>query len=394
MNGSHEGKGLLVVFPHRYLDSHPTMLQVLEALVQKWAYVDIMSPRGECRITAGASVAEADFAFRRWSGNPFEKFNRFGRLCKSIATWRLKKQHWRYAAVIGVDPDGLGEAHALSREMGVPLVYLSFEILFRDEVTGEVESTMKAREVEASRDVKLVLVQDELRAGLLRQENDFQGAKFCLVPVAPQPIEVPRSDFLRRSLGVAIDTKLVLLAGTLLPFNSRDLLEEMVSFWPEKYRLVVHCRFPPYPREQKLLDRLTRTGRVSVSANPLASAQMPELYVSADFCLLPYSLDPTVWQSWKNVENMGLSSGKAAYAAMCGRPMVASEMPTYRELFGKFDCGATYRRLAEIPDILDTLSRNYSHHCREARRCYDEAMNPVSGIRDFCRAFDELVSAS
>lgn len=64
-------------------------------------------------------------------------------------------------------------------------------------------------------------------------------------------------------------------------------------------------------------------------------------------------------------------------------PLVTSNLPTYREVFETYRCGAVYETLQGIPEILSALEADYAHHAQEARRYYDEQLDPREGLRNF-----------
>lgn len=378
-------QGILVVLPDNNLSSHPTMVQVVRALSELWSFVHVMSPGGDIRVRRGQDPTLMTPMIERMSANPYLAGGRFRALERRCASALLTARRRDYAAVIGVDPEGIVWARELNRRLRKPLVYASFELLFRNEIHSEWEKTLKANEIEASHEVVLALVQDELRELLLRENCDFGNTIFCHCPVAPMPATTKKSNFLRANLGIPSEKRIVLLAGYLLAFCSRDLLYEMVSSWKDPYHLVVHSRFDLTPRERIFLEQLSSsTGRVSVTRSSVSLENLTDIFGSADFALLPYCPEPTHWTTLQNVYHIGMSSGKAAYAAMCGLPMVASSLPTYKTLFTQIKCGEVYSHVNEIPSLLAALDDNYDFHSSEARRCYDERMNPVKGITSFC----------
>lgn len=369
------------------------MLQVVRALSEYWSFVEIMSPAGDITVRAGEDPASAVPSWPRFTANPYRIRHKYSGLRRGFANRRLAAKGRKYAAVIGVDPEGIGRAHRLNQYLESKLIYASFELLFRDEIQDSDEQHLKAEELEASSFVDLVLVQDELREKLLRENNQFRNAGFCLCPVAPMPARPERSHLLRNALAIPPEKRIVLLAGSVEPFTSRDLLHEMVSYWPDRYHLVVNCRAYTTKRERCFLEDLaSSTGRVSLTAEAVPMDRLTDIFSSADFVLLPYKPVPGSWMSYKNVYHVGLSSGKASYAAMCGIPMIASALPTYEEIFARFNCGRTYNQVSQIPHILQSLETNYNLHSIEARRCYDEVMDPTKGIHNFCLQVQHLAA--
>jgi hypothetical protein len=383
-------KGVVIVFPWEHWDSHPTMHQLGQELLRSFGRLLIISPDGFKVIPREA--AENPPAARKagklralgilaWQRLPATGLR--GRMVRWGAWLFRPFVRQRYAAVLGVDPLGLVFAAELGRAWNLPLAYASFEILFRNELSARWEEQLKQAELDASDLVRLALVQDPLRGKILCEENNLTADRLVFVPVAPLPMAVDRRNLLREKLGLSSSQRILLMAGSLDAFCSRDLLVSMADLLPENFQLVIHARSTSGARRGLFLDQLARHPRISISRDFLPLENLHELYASADFALVSYSPNPEGWTTYQNIFNIGSASGKAAYAAMCGLPLVTSNLPTYREVFETYRCGAVYETLQDIPKILSTLDAGYAHHAGEARRYYDEQLDPRAGLQNF-----------
>ncbi len=383
-------KGVIIVFPWEHWDSHPTMHQLGQELLRSFGRLLVISPDGFKvipREAAGSPPAARKagklraLAILAWQRLPATGLR--GRLVRWGA-WLLRLPiRQRYAAVLGVDPLGLVFAAELSRAWNLPLAYASFEILFRNELSARWEEQLKQAELGAAALVRLALVQDPLRGKILCAENNITAERLVFVPVAPLPVVAGRRNLLREKMGVSADQRILLMAGSLDAFCSRDLLASIADLLPENFQLVIHARSTSGSRRGLFLDQLARHPRISVSRDFLPLENLPELYASADFALVSYSPNPEGWTTYQNIFNIGSASGKAAYAAMCGLPLVTSNLPTYRDVFKTYRCGAVYETLQDIPGILAALDADYARHSGEARRYYDEQLDPREGLRNF-----------
>lgn len=384
-------KGLVIVFPWVHWDSHPTMHALACELRRTWDRILLVWPSGLARLRADGTAEPvragtlpaplAAAAALAWQRLPATGWR--GRAVRLAAALTAPWAHRHCDAVLGVDPMGLVFAAELSRGWRRPLAYASFEILFGDELSAPWEEALKRAERAASDMVELALVQDLLRGGLLARENGIPPDRHVHVPVAPLPAGVPASDYLRRVLGLPPDRRIVLLAGSIESFSSRDLLGAIADVMPDDHELVVHVRDQGAPRRRVFLDRLELHPRISVSREFLPLERLPELYASADVALVSYSPNPEGWTTMQNVFNIGAASGKAAYAAMCGLPLLTSDLPTYREVFASYDCGRVFRTLGDIPGILRDLASNRARLAAEARRYYAERLDPRRGLSEF-----------
>jgi hypothetical protein len=164
----------------------------------------------------------------------------------------------------------------------------------------------------------------------------------------------------------------------------------MVSYWPDDYCLVIHNRSKVQRTLERYLSRLTETGKILVSAEPVGRKEMCTLVSSADFGLAPYKPVPGDLWMGNNLYHLGFASGKISYYALCGLPILGRSLPVFKREFSSYKCGKIYRRLAETGALLEEMNRDYDTYSREAVRFYNERLNPVDGMRKFCDRLMDL----
>lgn len=378
---------VLIVYPYTNIDTNPTMSSLLQTLVARGYEADVLCSNGDIELRQEASQSlDLDPARRQSLINPMT-CNRRYRLFRQL---RLLAARNEYSVVVGVDPDGLVMAHRLSKRLRCPLAYISFELMFREELFFQGDIETKQRELDASKDVSLVLVQDEERGEALAVENDFSQDLLVFVPNSPPPQAVPSSDYLRKKLGIAPEKRIVLYTGTIDTWTSRDLFKDIVHSWPDQFTLVIHGRAKSNPRESAFLSNLEKSDQIIISSEPLPGKQLAELYASADFGLAPYRPTPDHWTTGRNIHHMGLASGKVAYYAMCGLPVIANLLPVYKRSFADYDMGATFEYASEAGECLSRLNGNYEHHSAEAKRFYQERLDPMPAIGEFIERLSAL----
>ena len=290
----------------------------------------------------------------------------------------------RYSVIVGVDPFGIALADLVNKWAKRPLVYISFEMLFADELVSEHELELRKLERAACERTSLVLIPDDERADLFCRELSFDRHKIITVPIAPPLPELGKSNYLRESLGIPSHKRIVLFCGNLDEWSSRDQLAEMVSYWPEKYCLVIHLPSKVNKRLARYLKRLSETGRIYISSHPLPRENMTQLIASADFGLAPYLPGPSNWWTGDNLYYLGFSSNKVSSFAACGLPMLVRSLPVFEREFSKYQCGKIYQRIADTGQMLAEMDQNYAHYSSEAYRLYQERLNPVQGMCEFC----------
>lgn len=381
-------RGLLVIFPHDYLTTIPTMPQAFDALLAHFPRIDLLCKAGDIRVERPG--APLDKAAPHGILNPFRTWRFAGQLMRRMAAALLRLVRRRYAAIIAIDPEGITIADRLNRDADLPLAYISFEILCKADCSTPAEHELKRLEVDASRKAEVILIQDEERGAAMAADNGIEPGRFVYVPVAPYPSAIRRETWLRERCGIPEDQTIVLLSGTIDAWTSRDLLPEIVRGWPEGFALVIHNRQQGHARIGAFLAKLAAHPRVYTTDEYLDQQDLPRLYGSADIGFVPYLPNPVHWGSHLNTLHMGFASGKVGYFAMCGVPLLTSDLPVYRREFAEYRAGYCYSAIAEIPELLVRIRDNRALHASESRRFYDERLNPQRGIAAFARRMAEI----
>ena len=398
---------LLLVYPNCGLDTNPTLNLLLERLADRRVETDVLLYEGEGFRTPNAYGETIhlqqlpgewffDYQWASLRSMPMRMLRKVlfpwrypgYSVSRDLALFKLMRAR-RYGAILGVDPYGIILADMLNQRAHRPLIYLSFELMFMEEVLHTEEEFLKYLELAACERISLALIQDEERGEVFGRENGVAWDKLVFVPAAPPPRDVPKSNRLRRILGIPPKKRIVLYCGNLESWASRDDFEEMVSYWPEEFCLVLHLAAEPSAMLARHMKQLTGTGRVFLSDEPVGRDELLDLVASADFGLAPFKPVPDRWWAGNNLYHLGLSSGKVSYYALCGLPILARSLPVFDREFAEFRGGKVYHRLAETGALLKEMDRQYARYSAESRRFYDERLDPSSGMDDFChRLFD------
>jgi hypothetical protein len=404
---------ILIIYPYSSLDTNPTMTFLIESLAARKVWVDVLAGQRETFATPESfltpeSFGETirleflpfDFFFRWWSplkGLPLRIASRFA-FSRRDSNYSLRFDHAvfkyvqarRYSVIVGVDPHGIILADALNRWAKKPLVYMSFEILFSNDVDSDRDEALMRLERAACQRSSLVLIQDNERAQAFCRETSFPCERVLTVPVAPPPQQLVKSNFLRKTLRIRSDKRIVLYCGNLQSWSSRDEIAEMVSYWSDDYCLVIHNRSKVQRTLERYLQGLTETEKILISAEPVGRREMCALVSSADFGLAPYKPVPGDLWTGNNIHHLGFASGKVSYYALCGLPILARSLPVFEREFSNYKCGEIYRRLSETGNLLEAMSRDYDNYNRGSKRFYAERLNPVNGMNKFCDRLMEL----
>jgi glycosyltransferase involved in cell wall biosynthesis len=318
-----------------------------------------------------------------------------GRFCRYVAShfyrpmarrlsiepdFRRRHASIPYIAIIGVDPEGLADAAPFADLLGVPLIYWSLELLFSDEIARKNQQTLKSREIVYSRRAAFTIIQDEWRAQALIEENGLDPARVLLVPNAPMGKAIRCSgNFLHERFNIPPERKIVLNAGTIRWWAMSEEIVATASYWREEYVLVMHSRQRSYGYGSEYVDSVVdkaNPGRVIISFDAVSSDRYRSLVDSADVGIAFYN----PYLSWspsmpnKNLELMGLSSGKLSSYLHSGLPVVVNEAIGPRELVKTYDCGVCVSQASEIEEALKTIFERYDWYAENACRCFNERL--------------------
>jgi hypothetical protein len=402
---------ILILYPHASIDTNPTMAFLLESLAERKIPTSVLLANGSGFLppTPFGKTVRLEHVSEQYFVPPWPSLRELPkRIVQNVFSsgpppsfslrtdpaafglWRA----WGYSIVVGVDPGGIILANYLNRWSKRPLAYISFEVVLKADVTSNEERLLHALERRAREQTSLLLIQDEERAELFSRETPFPSDKVIMVPVAPSPQKVVKTDFLHKMLGIPAKKRIVLYCGNFCVWASPEEISEMVSYWPEEYCLVIHNRAHQDTNTDGAIFELPNKDRIFFSTSPVTREDLPTLVASADFGLAPYKPLECNWMTRSNLQHLGLASGKVSYYALCGLPILARTLPVFHREFQAYQCGKIYERVAETGSMLVEMDKNYSHYSDEALRFYQERLNPTQGMRRFCDALTSLAEKS
>ena len=304
----------------------------------------------------------------------------------AIQMWWLHRLR-PFQCVIGVDPHGLLQAHSLVRFLRVPIVYYSLELLPSDEVSNPAHRRLKQKEVTISRNAEFVIIQDQERARLLAEDNRIPMERFALVPNAPLgPARRRPSHHWHRQFNLPSDTRIVLHAGSIEPWTAITEIVDSVRSWPENWVLVIHTRY--HAESSSEVERLRESAspsRIFFSLKPVSRQEYDALVDGADIGIAFYVpiLGSPSWQ--RNVQAVGLSSGKVAYYLRAGLPVIVNDHASISELVQREACGKSVRHARDIGVAIAEIARRYQEYSDKACKAFD-------GYFDFARGFEKVAS--
>jgi len=289
-----------------------------------------------------------------------------------------------YACVIGVDPDGLALAHTLAR--GAPIGYYSLELLLSYELSSAAEQQLKAQERALSRGAEFVVVQDEARGRLLAEDNNLAEERLVLVPNAPPgPARRRPSAYWHARFELPPTARVVVHSGSLGDWTGIDGIIDSAAGWPAHWVLVVHTRYDA--ESSAYVDALRARAdahRVRFSLRPVRRQDYDPLIDGAEVGLAFYVSSAGSSFTQRNVQTIGLSSGKLAYYLRAGLPVIVNRAASIAGLVESSGCGVAVDDATQIGPALDRVASGYAGFSAGACAFFAEHL-------DFRQAFGEVV---
>ena len=233
---------LALIAPYSRLAVVPSLIALMEALVRHGYGLDLytwhdwedpppLAPLEDVRLFLLPQTVRQGQGAWRWQF--------FGRWLPFL--WRQLGRE-RNCGVLGVDHWGLLLANLAARLKRIPVIYLSLELYFRDEMSSPYLMMLKRAERWCSRSAALTLIQDEDRAALLMAENGIGPERLALLPNGwwESPGAGKTAD-LRRTLGLEAARIIVLYAGSISEWTQTLELAQAARTWPENWAMVFHA---------------------------------------------------------------------------------------------------------------------------------------------------------
>jgi len=296
---------------------------------------------------------------------------------------RAKARAKTYAAIIGVDTNGLIAAHQMAALNNTPVLYWSLEIMFLSDRWTPMSRYLKRLERRFHQRSAALVIQDIERKESLCNENRATNCPTILVPNSPRGFlsnGISRR-FFHDKFRLPDHQRVILHAGSVCEGMRSFDLAMAAGHWPESYRLIFHSHTPVDLRGQ-YAQSLTAAGlgKVLISSQPVDYDQLDSLVASSSIGLVIYdnSLGP-------NFQLLAGASGKLAHYLRCGVPVVSVGNASIGRVLAKYDCGIGVESVDEVLPAMEQIRSDESGYRRRATDCYREEY-------EFGKHFEAVVS--
>jgi len=414
----------ILITPNVDSFANPTLVSIFETVQRDNGRVHLFGPAQQAACPAHIHCVEqhvCDFRLQPWR-NPKRYWSQW---CSYHLMAKYVKALGVKTAMV-VDPMGVIIGGRLCKYFckGLQLSYLSFEIFFRDELKGYY-LTLKDKEIYYSRYITSVLSQDENRLHLLCSENHInlsnqsnlseqpKCVSHFLVPVSTAPMHITSLVDIHTRFNIPKDVKTVVYSGSIGTWCGTDAILDMFEqgLWPKGHHLVFHTRKRiavvknGYDRLRKVMKgdavksvnegesrlKSVNIGERSVEERLMALDEDPKVPFTLhgnpfdsfndlgaflkgfDIALALYYPNNESAYYGRNMQEIGLSSGKFSMYMMLGLPTIVTPCKTYEQLLKQYRFGAV---LSDERQIAECLMRIDANCGKEAKRLYDEILQP------------------
>jgi hypothetical protein len=354
--------------------NNPTLKSLIDLLLDRGFEVDLRYPRTHAPMPQRVGIRLLPFGVnvRRLKVAVFDRLSwrPLATLCVLIERLFLYR---RYDLVIGVDRQGLMEAGLLHDSTGIPHVCFSFEIMFE----SETSTRYKALECLAAQTVSLWVVQDETRARLLAAENHFAPERKFLLPLASAGIGSQSADRLRDRLGIPADRQVAMALGSVSGWSMTGRILSGVADWPAAWVLILHERYgraraelgADLARFESLIGR-----RIFISETAADMVDdLGSVLSGVDVGLAFYEPDYKTVYTGRNLQNLGMASGKISTYLRYGVPVILNDIGLFPEEARQHGFGRVVTSPEEIGPQLDACSDG--RHAANATRYFAQKLD-------------------
>lgn len=237
--------------------------------------------------------------------------------------------------------------------------------------------------------VDVVVIQEKTRLVTLEAQLKyrFDHAKIFFIPHSPldndslSPVATGQKRFFQDLFTLSSNDKVILHGGWIHDAMCVDKFAKASKSWRDEYKLVLHEREKRSPEENfiRYVSELSE-GKVLLSLEPVSFDRMDEVFSSAHVGLIAYDK-----KYGGGRENAHKASGKLGQYLKCGIPVVALDLPGYKEMFEEYKCGLVFNDFGQIEKCIETILDDYDTYCKESIRCFQEEF-------DFKRYFNPFLN--
>lgn len=281
----------------------------------------------------------------------------------------------RYRAIFTVPQWSLRIARLAAAMRGIPVIYISDEIIVESELRTDEERARKRQERRDHQRCAATIALTPERAAFIRAENEVPASQrtFVVPNSAPGPAVRLRSHYYHDVLDLPEKTFILLHAGS-MSWPPALRLAEIASEWSDPEMVLVY-------QGRRRDQILGRSEHVAVRFNPivLPSDLLDHAVSSASVGLALYPEEKA------NDRLMSVASGKLCLYLKNCLPVITTRQACF-DWVERSGCGISVSSPEEVLDAAREIRRSYESFAGAARRHYDANL-------DFRRTFAPVEQA-
>jgi len=391
-------KTIAIITPNTDTFSNPTLMIIIRKLIDNnykilfFGYAQIFIPKD---IEENLEFHQLPFNFASFFGRP--KFQRRGLdFYKLVMQYKelysLLRIRNKVKALICIDPMGVVLGGRIKKLIDVKLIYFSFEIFFDDEISDTDKKKIKSLEIEYSKRTELIVIQDSERENLLRAENNLgKDIKFFHLPVSPERSEITRDGYdIYKKFNIPEGKTIVVYSGSLQNWSGiKKILNLFPEKWDDDHWLLIHTHndLQEGNETKEKINMLIREGNnITFHNKPfLEFTEYAGFLSKCHIGLAVYFPNYEDSFSGKNVEEIGLSSGKFSTYIMLGKPTITTSNKIYNYLNEKYNFGYIIDSAEEVKDGIFNIKSGYDKKVSGCYKLFNEVLNPEEKINNFMK---------
>jgi hypothetical protein len=255
----------------------------------------------------------------------------------------------KYDHIIGVDPSGLVISGLLSFIKSINFSYLSLELILRSD-KNKMYRGYKLLESFFIKKTKNIIIQDDLRLGLLKNEYKLDTDKFLLLPNSPiGNARIRRSKWLHKKLKIPKKTKIILYIGSWSDQFYNNWITELASADIGGFLIVVQTR------KKIKIEKNYNSEKIKFLTIPVRYSDLNKLISSASVGLAFYDGNYS-----ENIKHVGKSSGKMTHYLFNGIPLICNSLPYWQQSLKKFKSGLCADSTIQLQTAIFKIMNNLS----------------------------------
>lgn len=314
-------------------------------------------------------------------------------LRKTLLPWlaaKLEFIKWKDPKMICIDPEGFHAAYKMFPSSLKNFNYISFEIFFLDELKEERSIQLHQKDISLiKKGINSLIIPDKYRLKLFLEEH--QGSKIAhsfFIPVAPSKTFIPLTEHaIPFKTNLKAGAKSVIYSGSLYDWSGiKELIKSMRS-WDQKFHLYIHS----HGISEGVKTDLEQFIAIHAADLPITILDISLEYTDYLSFLMQFDIGLATYIPFtsnspydgKNFAEIGYSSSKFSTLMMMGIPTITTTNNSFNDIKKEYDFGYVVKDFSEMGDALTYIDQHFETNKLEARRVYDELLDPTDKVSTF-----------